>query len=62
MRDNGFNYCRVLTDCNMPRTGQLRCHDELAERLYKLGYIDDQGLPTGRFFHQLKYHGTPEEA
>ncbi len=60
--ENGFNYCRMLTDCNLTRDSQLLAHRELAERLFRLGHIDDKGNPTGRIFQQLKYHGTPEEA
>jgi hypothetical protein len=62
MDDKGFDYCRLLTDCNLPRDSQLRAHYELAERLFKLGYIDAEGKPLHGFFHQLKYHGTPGEA
>jgi len=59
---NGFDYCRVLTDCNLTRDAQLLAHRELAERLLRLGFIDERGNPTGKIFHQLKYHGTPAEA
>lgn len=62
MADNGFDYCRLLTDCNLTREAQLRAHHNLAERLHRLGYIDAQGNPIARFFHQLKYHGTQAEA
>ena len=62
MKENGFDYCRVLTDCNLTRTAQLRSHDSLSERLRRLGYIDESGNPVNKFFHQLKYHGTPDEA
>jgi hypothetical protein len=59
---NGFDYCRMLTDCNLSRDAQLLAHRELAERLHRLGYIDSRGTPTGKIFHQLKYHGTKAEA
>lgn len=59
---NGFDYCRMLTDCNLTRNAQLRAHQLLAERLHTLGFIDAEGSPLRRIFHQLKYHGTPEEA
>ncbi len=62
MNEHEFSYCRLLTDCNLTRTAQLRAHQALSERLYKLGYIAADGTPRGRFFHQLKYHGTPDEA
>lgn len=62
MQDNGFDYCRMLTDCNLTRSAQLRAHQSLSERLYRLGYIEEDGTPKGKFFHQLKYHGTSEEA
>ena len=62
MEDNGFIYCRMLTDCNLTRGAQLRAHQDLSERMYRLGYIDSEGKPLGKFFHQLKYHGTSEEA
>lgn len=59
---DGFRYCRMLTDCNLTRKGQLAAHLELAERLHRLDLIDSQGEPLGRLFHQLKYHGEREEA
>ncbi|MBY0510657.1 MAG: radical SAM protein [Rhodospirillaceae bacterium] len=62
MDENGFNYCRTLTDCNLSREMQLLAHRELAERLHRLGFVDKAGNPTGRIFHQLKYHGTVAEA
>ena len=62
MKQNGFNYCRMLTDCNLTRGAQLQAHDALSARLRGLGYLDEQGKPVGRFFHQLKYHGTTDEA
>ena len=62
MAENGFTYCRLLTDCNLTRTSQLLAHDALSQRLLRLGYIDDRGKPIKKFFHQLKYHGTPEQA
>lgn len=62
MEENGFDYCRMLTDCNLTRTAQLRAHQSLSERLYRLGFIAEDGEPKGKFFHQLKYHGTQEEA
>jgi hypothetical protein len=60
--ENGFNYCRLLTDCNLTRDAQIRAHQALGERLFRLGLIAADGRPLGRIFHQLKYHGTPEEA
>lgn len=62
MAENGFDYCRMLCDCNLTRTAQLRAHQSLSERLFKLGYIAADGSPKDKFFHQLKYHGSPEEA
>jgi hypothetical protein len=58
----GFDYCRVLSDCNLPRDAQLLAHKQLAERLYKLGFIDQKGDQKSKIFHQLKYHGNKEEA
>ncbi len=58
---NGFNYCRVLTDCNLSRNAQLESHKLLAEGLYSRGYIDHQGNPLGTLFHQLKYHADVNE-
>jgi hypothetical protein len=60
--DWGADYVRLLTDCNLSRDIQLRSHAALAERLFSLGLIQDNGEPTGKMFHQLKYHGTPQEA
>lgn len=62
IEENGFSYCRTLTDCNLSRSAQLAAHCDLAERLHVLGYTDPRGNPTGKIFHQLKYHGTREEA
>lgn len=62
IKDNGFKYCRTLTDCNLSRNSQLRAHKNLSDRLLRLKLIDEHGVPTGKIFHQLKYHGTPEEA
>ncbi len=62
IEENGFDYCRLLTDCNLTRNSQLLAHQNLAERLFKLGYIDREGKPLTKMFHQLKYHGTREEA
>ena len=62
IEQNGFEYCRLLTDCNLTRGAQLRAHAALAERLFRLGFVALDGKPTGKFFHQLKYHGTREEA
>jgi hypothetical protein len=59
---NGFDYCRVLVDCNLTRTAQIQAHRMLSEHLFKHGLIDAKGEPTSRIFHQLKYHGTQEEA
>jgi hypothetical protein len=62
IEDNGFDYCRMLTDCNLPRDAQLRAHDALSTRLIRLGIMDADGRPLKKIFHQLKYHGTPEQA
>ncbi|MBT3883163.1 MAG: radical SAM protein [Rhodospirillaceae bacterium] len=62
LEDNGFDYCRVLADCNLSRSAQLAAHGALAERLFQLGFIDVDGQPLKRIFHQLKYHGEGTEA
>lgn len=62
LEDNGFDYCRVLADCNLTRDAQLAAHGALAERLFHLGFIDADGAPLKRIFHQLKYHGHADEA
>ncbi len=59
--DNGFDYCRTLTDCTLERDSQLLSHKQLSQRLLKLGYIDSSGNPTSKIFHQLKYHATNED-
>ena len=56
------DYVRLLTDCNLPRSLQLQSHRVLAEKLLLLGFIDQQGNPLKKIFHQLKYHGTNNEA
>jgi hypothetical protein len=58
----GADYVRMLTDCNLTRDIQLKSHQALAERLHSLELIKEDGTPTGKIFHQLKYHGTKEEA
>lgn len=60
--DWNIDYCRMLTDCNLTRSSQLLAHKRLADILFEMGYIDENGNPNGKIFHQLKYHGTPEEA
>lgn len=57
-----LTYVRFLTDCNLGRTEQLLSHKQLAERLKRIGVIDDQGMNNGKIFHQLKFHGTKEQA
>ena len=57
----GLDYCRMLTDCNLTRNSQLQAHKYLSERLYELSFIDENGNPTGKIFHQLKYHGIEKE-
>ena len=61
IEENNFKYCRMLTDCNLSRNAQLRAHNELSDRLLRLNLIDSKGNPTGKIFHQLKYHGTHKE-
>lgn len=58
----GLEYVRMLTDCNLGRTEQLKAHKNLADKLYKLGYIEESGVSNTKIFHQLKYHGTQSEA
>ena len=60
--ENGFRYCRVLTDCNLTREMQILAHRDLAESLRRLKLIDRYGTPTGKVFHQLKVHGDSAEA
>jgi hypothetical protein len=62
IQHNGFEYCRTLADCNLTRNAQLKAHHDLAERLFRLGLIDEKGNPIGKVFHQLKYHGSKSEA
>jgi len=59
--DNGFDYCRLLTDCTLSRDAQIRAHDVLAETLFRLNLIEADGTPRHRLFHQMKYHGTADE-
>ena len=55
-------YVRVLTDCNLSRDFQILSHRDLSNKLFSLGFIDSSGKPKTKIFHQLKYHGTKEEA
>ncbi len=56
------NYVRFLTDCNLGRTEQLKSHNDLSKKLQSLNLIAKKGENKDRFFHQLKFHGTQEEA
>ena len=56
------DYVRVLTDCNLSRDLQLCSHIDLSKKLLSLGFIDKDGNPTKKIFHQLKYHGTKKQA
>ena len=56
------NYVRLLTDCNLGRSEQLKAHNDLSYKLQNLGVIDKQGKNKEKFFHQLKFHGTRKEA
>ena len=56
------NYVRFLTDCNLGRTEQLQSHNDLSDKLRSLNLISKQGENHDRFFHQLKFHGTQDEA
>ncbi len=58
----GFDYVRVLTDCNLSRDSQLESHRLLSVHLRENGLIDNIGSPTSKTFHQLKYHASSEEA
>jgi len=58
----GFNYCRLLTDCNLTRNAQLKAHQDLSDKLVELELMDHEGNPKTGLFHQLKYHGTKAEA
>jgi hypothetical protein len=62
LRACGFDYARLLTDCNLTRDSQLLAHRDLADRLFREGHIGADGQPTGKLFQQFKYHGTPGEA
>jgi len=57
-----LSYIRFLTDCNLSRSEQLKSHKILAEKLHSLKLINEDGLSSGKIFHQLKYHGTQDEA
>jgi hypothetical protein len=56
------DYVRILTDCNLSRDFQLKSHISLSNKLLSLGFIDNDGNPLSKIFHQLKYHGTKKEA
>ena len=62
VKENNWDYCRLLVDCNLDRSKQLSVHQELASRLRRLGLSDSSNQVTFPFFHQLKYHGTSDEA
>ncbi len=56
------DYVRVLTDCNLSRDYQILSHRDLSNKLFSLGFVDSKGNPKTKIFHQLKYHGTKDEA
>ena len=58
---NSIDYVRALVDCNLARKDQLCSHNVLSEKLLSEGLIDNTGNPTGRIFHQLKYHMEPSD-
>ncbi len=60
--DWNCEYVRVLTDCNLSRDYQILSHRDLSNKLHSLGFIDSNGQPKTKIFHQLKYHGTKKEA
>jgi hypothetical protein len=60
--EKDYQYVRVLTDCNLGRQAQLHSHQNLSDHLRKKMLINSNGEPLSKTFHQLKYHGTPEEA
>ena len=62
IKDWKLDYIRLLTDCNLTRSEQLKSHNVLAEKLYNLSLIDKYGNNNGKIFHQLKFHGTQQEA
>ena len=51
-----------MTDCNLSRDYQILSHRDLSNKLFSLGFIDGNGNPKTKIFHQLKYHGTKKEA
>ncbi len=57
----GAKYCRFLADCNLSRSAQLAAHRNLAECLFRHGFIAPDGTPIRRVFHQLKFHGEAVE-
>jgi organic radical activating enzyme len=61
-KDWKLDYIRLLTDCNLTRSEQLKSHKILSDKLYSLSIIDKSGNNTGKIFHQLKFHGTENEA
>jgi hypothetical protein len=55
------SYVRVLTDCNLDRNAQIKAHQDLGERLFRLGFVDKRGNPLAKIFHQLKFHTNERE-
>ena len=56
-----FHYCRLLTDCNLPRDMQIQEHDRLR---HIINEIEDNSAAKGqktRLFHQFKYHASNDE-
>lgn len=61
VNDHSFHYCRLLTDCNLPRDLQLKEHHRLSEIISGLQSPTSAHEKQSKLFHQLKYHASTSE-
>ena len=58
--EKDFHYCRLLTDCNLPRDLQLKEHHRLSQIIETLEK-DSSSHKKSKLFHQFKYHAANNE-
>lgn len=58
---HSFHYCRLLTDCNLPRDLQLNEHHRLSQIISSLESNSSAHDNQSKLFHQFKYHASKSE-
>ena len=59
--EKDFHYCRLLTDCNLPRDLQLKEHHRLSQIIEKVEEKSASEGERSKLFHQFKYHASQAE-